>query len=195
MKQVEVRFTSGREVLGAYWGHLTGGGIAVDPATLSDEVREGQSISLQVRVASEHRVAISGTVVKRTPSKVIVAFATDDGKRRLLTAAFSERRVALDARLLATDPDGVIDMDGHVFQLSDAGCCIRLPTMDEQLLLSVGTNVTIVVEGLRVSGCVVAARADERWVLFDPEKEAIAGLRAYLDGSGPPNGPVDFVAG
>jgi hypothetical protein len=194
MKQVEVRFTSGREVLGAYWGHLTGGGIAVDPATLSDEVREGQSVSLQVRVASEHRVAISGTVVKRTPSKVIVAFATDDGKRRLLTAAFSERRVALDARLLATDPDGVIDMGGHVFQLSDAGCCIRLPTMDEQLLLSVGTNVTIVVEGLRVSGCVVAARADERWVLFDPEKEAMAGLRAYLDGAGP-NGPVDFVAG
>jgi hypothetical protein len=195
MKQVEVRFSSGREVLGAYWGHLTGGGIAVDPATLSDEVREGQSISLQVRVASEHRVAISGTVVKKTPSKVIVAFATDDGKRRLLTAAFSERCVALDARLLATDPDGVIDMDGHVFQLSDAGCCIRLPTMDEQLRLSVGTNITIVVEGLRVSGCVVAARADERWVLFDPEKEAIAGLRAYLDGSRPPDGPVDFVAG
>lgn len=185
MKEVEVRFTSGREVLGAYWGHLTGGGIAVDPAALSEELREGQSVSLQVCVASRHRVAITGTVVKKSLSKVILAFAADDGKRRLLTAAFSERCVALDARLLATDPDGMIDVRGHVFQLSDAGCCVRLPAMEQHLPLSVGTNVTIMVEGLRVSGCVVAARADERWVLFDPEKEAMAGLRAYLDSAGP----------
>jgi hypothetical protein len=185
MKEVEVRFSSGRDVLGAYWGHLTGGGIAVDPATLSEELREGQSVSLHVWVASKHRVAIPGTVVKKTQSKVILAFAADDGKRRLLTAAFSERCVALDARLLATDPDGMIDVRGHVFQLSDAGCCVRLPAMEQHLPLSVGTNVTIAVEGLQVSGCVVAARADERWVLFDVEKEAMAGLRAYLDGPGP----------
>jgi len=185
MKEGEVRFSSGRDVLGAYWGHLTGGGIAVDPAALSEELREGQSVSLHVCVASTHRVAIPGTVVKKTQSKVILAFAADDGKRRLLTAAFSERCVALDARLLASDPDGVIDVRGHVFQLSDAGCCVRLPPLDQHLPLSVGTNVTIVVEGLHVSGCVVAARADERWVLFDPEKEALAGLRAYLDGPGP----------
>jgi hypothetical protein len=185
MKEVEVRFTSGRDVLGAYWGHLTGGGLAVDPAALSEELREGQSVSLHVCVASKHRVAIPGTVVKKTQSKVILAFAADDGKRRLLTAAFSERCVALDARLLATDPDGMIDVLGHVFQLSDAGCCVRLPPIDQHLPLSVGTNVTIAVEGLQVSGCVVAARADERWVLFDLEKEALAGLRAYLDGPGP----------
>jgi hypothetical protein len=184
MKEVEVRFTSGRDVLGAYWGHLTGGGIAVDPAALSEELREGQSVSLHVYVASKHRVAIPGTVVKKTQSKVILAFAADDGKRRLLTAAFSEHCVALDARLLATDPEGVIDVRGHVFQLSDAGCCVRVPPLDQHLPLSVGTNVTISVEGLQVSGCVVAARADERWVLFDLEKEALAGLRAYLDGSG-----------
>jgi hypothetical protein len=185
MKEVEVRFTSGRDVLGAYWGHLTGGGLAVDPAALSEELREGQSVSLHVCVASKHRVAIPGTVVKKTQSKVILAFAADDGKRRLLTAAFSERCVALDARLLATDPDGMIDVLGHVFQLSDAGCCVRLPPIDQHLPLSVGTNVTIAVEGLQVSGCVVAARADERWVLFDLENEALAGLRAYLDGPGP----------
>jgi hypothetical protein len=185
MKEVEVRFTSGRDVLGAYWGHLTGGGLAVDPAALSEELREGQSVSLHVCVASKHRVAIPGTVVKKTQSKVILAFAADDGKRRLLTAAFSERCVALDARLLATDPDGMIDVLGHVFQLSDAGCCVRLPPIDQHLPLSVGTNVTIAVEGLQVSGCVVAARADERWVLFDLEKEALAGLRAYLDEPGP----------
>ena len=188
MKEVEVRFTSGREVLGAYWGHLTGGGIAVDPSALSEELREGQSVSLQVSVGSMHRVAISGTVVKKSPSKVILAFAADDGKRRLLTAAFSERCVALDARLLATDPDGMIDVHGQVFQLSDAGCCVRLPAMEQHLPLSVGTNVTITVAGLRVSGCVVAARADERWVLFDPEKEAMAELRAYLDSAGPASG-------
>ncbi|HWN69385.1 MAG TPA: hypothetical protein VNM90_17210 [Haliangium sp.] len=185
MKEVEVRFSSGRDVLGAYWGHLTGGGLAVEPAVLSEELREGQSVSLQVYVASKHRVAIPGTVVKKTQSKVILAFAADDGKRRLLTAAFSERCVALDARLLATDPDGMIDVRGHVFQLSDAGCCVRLPPVEQHFPLSVGTNVTISVEGLHVSGCVVAARADERWVLFDLEKDAIAGLRAYLDGPGP----------
>ena len=39
--------------------------------------------------------------------------------------------------------------------------------MEQHLPLSVGTNVTLTMEGLRVSGCVVAARADERWVLFD----------------------------
>jgi hypothetical protein len=185
MKDVEVRFASGRDVLGAYWGHLTGGGLAVDPAALSEELREGQSVSLHVCVASKHRVAIPGTVVKKTQSKVILAFAADDGKRRLLTAAFSERCVALDARLLATDPDGMIDVRGHVFQLSDAGCCVRLPPLEQHLPLSVGTNVTIAVEGLQVSGCVVAARADERWILFDLEKEALAGLRAYLDEPGP----------
>lgn len=183
MKEVEVRFASGREVLGAYWGHLTGGGIAVDPAALGEELREGQSVSLQVRVGADHRVAIPGTVVKKSQNKVILAFAADDGKRRLLTAAFSERRVALDTRLLATDPDGVVDILGHVFQISDAGCCVRLSELEQQLPLSVGTNVTLLVDGLRVSGCVVAARADERWVLFDPEAEALAGLRAYLDGA------------
>jgi hypothetical protein len=187
MKEVEVRFSSGREVLGAYWGHLTGGGIAIHPAALSEELREGQSVSLQVIVASTPRVGISATVVRKTPSKVILAFAGDDGKRRLLTAAFSERCVALDARLLASDPEGVTDMHGQVFQLSDAGCCLKVPIGEEHMPLSVGTNVTIALEGLCVSGCVVAARADERWVLFDLEKEVIARLRAYLD-AGPMGG-------
>lgn len=190
MKEVEVYFANGREVLGAYWGHLTGGGLAIDTAAVSEGLQEGRSVSLRIYVASEQRVAIAGMVVKMTPQKAIIAFAADDAKRRLLTAAFSDRQVSLDARIVANDPDDLTDTAAHLFRLSDAGCCLRLPPGEDYTILPVGTNLSIIVQDLRVNGCVVAARNEERWVLFDVDNGAVAGLQAYLDAAGAQSGAM-----
>lgn len=194
MKEVEVYFANGREVLGAYWGHLTGGGLAVDAAALGQGLNEGQSVSLRVYVASEQRVAIPGMVVKMAAQKAIIAFDADDAKRRLLTAAFSDRCVSLDARIVANDPDDLTDTAAHLFRLSDAGCCMRLSPGEDYTILPVGTNLTIILQDVRVNGCVVAARNEERWILFDLDNGALAGLQAYLDGPGTRRGAMGPAA-
>lgn len=189
MKEVEVHFANARDVLGAYWGHLTGGGVAVDPRYLSEAVCEGQAISLRVCVDRQRRAEIPGTVVRATPTKAIVAFAADDGKRLLLSAAFSESCLTAQVRIQDTDADGTpIERPAQLEQFSDAGCCVHI---DDQRNgsdppMSVGSNVVVEfrvsAEALQISGCVVEVRSGKRWILFDADAEGLPALRRYLDG-------------
>ncbi|ACY16266.1 hypothetical protein [Haliangium ochraceum] len=187
MKEVEVHFASARDVLGAYWGHLTGGGLAISRHHLSEEVCEGQTVSLQVCVDRQHRGDIIGTVIRTSPTKAIVAFSADDGKRELFTVAFSECCSASDVRLLVADSDGnEVNLQATLAQLSDAGCCVTLAAGDEALdEISLGSNVTVILgdssENLRITGCVMAQWGALRWILFDLENDALPALRRHLD--------------
>ena len=75
MKAVEVRFASGKEVLGAYWGYLSDGGLVIpDDGGLT--VGDAVSPSVQITSASAS-YALAGRVVRRDPTsrRAVIAFA------------------------------------------------------------------------------------------------------------------------
>ncbi|GAB4535587.1 MAG: hypothetical protein Tsb0020_50740 [Haliangiales bacterium] len=175
-KQVDVHFATGRDLLSAYWGHLTGGGLAVSSSQASEALRDGQTVTLLVHIGGQPRVAIRGTVVRSSPAKSVVAFSRSDAKERLLTAAFSAREMNMTARVSTADPDQPSEFDVVVHRLSDTGCCLGVdPSFDGQLLF-VGTELGIELGGIRVTGCVVASIRDERWVMFDHECNTVSAL-------------------
>lgn len=179
MKEVEIHFASGREVLGAYWGHLSGGGLAIEQNEQTQELYEGQPVSLRVHVASHQRIAVQGKVVRTKPHKAMIAFDVGESQIRLLTAALSGRYIDTEARVVVSHmAAGVEAVVGRVFELSEDGCCIHLAD-EHSDALSVGTEVSLELDGLRVSGCVFWAEAGQRWILFGSEG-ADEAVRAYL---------------
>ena len=171
MKEVEIHFASGREVLNAYWGHLTGGGLTIARDEQTQELQEGQPVSLRVRVASHHwhqGIAVQGKVVRAHSQKAMIAFDVGDSQNRLLTAALSGRYIDTEARVVLTETaSNAVTASGQVFELSEDGCCLRLSDAWDESMLDVGTDVALELEGLRVDGCVVWAQARQRWIIFN----------------------------
>lgn len=168
MKEVDIHFASGRDVLGAYWGYLSGGGLAIERSAYMQELHEGQPVALRVHVASHQGVAVSGKVVRTKPHKAMIAFDVGDSQLRLLTAALSGRYMDTEMQVTVRDADsGTEAAVGRVFELSEDGCCIRLNDDDDSTCLPAGTEVALDMDGLHVTGCVLWAQDQQRWILFN----------------------------
>lgn len=195
MKDLEVRFQTGREVLNAYWGYLSDGGLIIpDQGCL--EV--GDPVSLRVLIESSHTTySLTGKVVRCDPSarRAVIAFSPGEPQDMLLTQALSDAeqvparrarrfRVALDARVLEA-ANGIDPVDARVIDLSEYGCCFRLEEDSALGRLPVGTPVEISSAEFAVGGRVVWTRHTERGVAFVSQDMAspgpqVEGVREFL---------------
>lgn len=175
MKQVDVRFESGREVLNAYWGYLSDGGLVIQRGSSLDV---GQPIALEVRVTSSNsRYSFTGRVVKhRDDGRTVVAFHPGEPHDMLLTEALAEtdhvpprrhRRYVVDA-----DGQMIVDDRGEpvrMINVSASGCCLQVSNNENA---GVGTHIEVQAAGFCATGTVVWSRHTERGVRFDSDREA-----------------------
>jgi hypothetical protein len=173
VKRVEVRFKNGQDVLLAYWGFLSDGGLVIPDR---EEFAEGQPVRLQVKVASlASDYELGGRIVRRHAAdrQAIVAFDPGEPHDMLLTAALAEtddvpaRRyqrfsVSLPAELSASEGAA----GGHLIDVSAGGCCVRLDAPSNGAL-AIGAPVSVSTQEFSASGTVVWSRGLDRGVSFD----------------------------
>ena len=193
MKDLEVRFETGREVLNAYWGYLSDGGLIIPD---HGQLAVGDPVSLSVRIESSHSsYSLSGRVVRcdLAAGRAVIAFSPGEPQDMLLTQALADAehvparrarrfRVALDARVV--DPtNGAGPVEAHLVDLSEFGCCLRIDESGSGRL-PVGTPVEIAARDFEVGGRVVWTRHTERGVAFfgqdAPASGALEGVREFL---------------
>ena len=201
-KGLDVRFDSGKDVLNAYWGYLSGGGLVI-PDQSDFEV--GQSVSLTVWVESlQSSFSLAGRIVRRDTrgGQAVVAFAPGEPHDLLLAEALAEaenvparrhRRYRIDERVrlrpvVASTPlaagtmtDAPLpppDVDASLVDLSAEGCCVRLDG-EAPGVLPVGTAIDVVLDGPVLSGVVVWVRNRERGVAFPSETSSL--LSEYIE--------------
>jgi hypothetical protein len=194
VKDLEVRFETGREVLNAYWGYLSDGGLIIpDQGQLS----VGDPVSLSVLIESSRcHYSLSGKVVRRDTSagRAVIAFSPGQPQDMLLTHALADAeqvparrarrfRVALDARIVDAS-NGTQPFDARLVDLSEFGCCFRLEESEDGCL-PVGTPIEIAAPDFAVGGRVVWTRHTERGVAFVGQDTATAepaleGVRDFL---------------
>jgi hypothetical protein len=179
MTQLDVHFANGREVLNAYWGYLSGGGLTIRRHEKAQELRSGQPLVLHVHIGARRAFSVRGNVVRALPDKIIIRFDARDTQNRLLTEALAERDIDMEARLSFSDMSSTTVKKARVFVLSEDGCGLRLSADDEGAPPDVGTEVAIEASGFRIDGCVVAASDSERCILFGSDKKAIEAVRAW----------------
>ncbi|RMH38052.1 MAG: PilZ domain-containing protein [Deltaproteobacteria bacterium] len=184
-KHVDVRFASGEELLGAYWGYLGDGGLVLADA---GDLSPGDTVRLRVTIESSGTTCeLGGHVVRgiRGDGHAVVAFEPGEPHDMLLTAALAEtddvppRRfqrfsMSLPARVHAGD----LVATGTLTDLSAGGCCVCI---DAPLpaALSTGEAVRVAAGDLDVTGTVVWARGRDRGICFDPAGQWAA--QAFLD--------------
>lgn len=175
MKQLDVRFKSGRDVLNAYWGYLSDGGLVIERR---GGVNEGQSVALDVRITSSNsRYSFFGRVVKRRPDgRIVIAFSPGEPHDMLLTEALAEtdQVPARRHRRYNVDADGSILIDNLdepvcVVNISASGCCLRMKSHANTV--DVGSRVEVSSDGFSATGTIVWSRHTERGVRFDSERE------------------------
>ena len=174
--KVDVRFADRRDVLNAYWGYLSGGGLIIN----DDNLLEGERVDLHVFVEANHSdYELAGKVVRRQPDRAVIAFDPGESHNRMLTAALCDATVELDARI--TDDHTRTEAQTLVFSLSEQGCCLRLAA-DTVESFSVGSAVTIESKEFCIEGCIVWAGDADRCVVFGREDDdaGLAALRTYV---------------
>ncbi|HWM86675.1 MAG TPA: PilZ domain-containing protein [Kofleriaceae bacterium] len=195
MKDLEVRFETGREVLNAYWGYLSDGGLIIPD---QDELAVGEPVSLSVLIeSSRSSYSLSGKVVRRDvhAGQAVIAFSPGQPQDMLLTQALSDAeqvparrarrfRVALDARVVDASNGSEQPLEAQLVDLSEFGCCFRL---DEHCgsFLPIGTPIEIAAPDFAVGGRVVWTRHTERGVAFASQDvgakpSALESVREYL---------------
>ncbi len=194
MKDLEVRFETGREVLNAYWGYLSDGGLIIPDQGL---LAVGDPVSLSVFIVSSHSsYSLTGRVVRcdAAAGRAVIAFSPGEPQDMLLTQALADAehvparrarrfRVALDARVLDAS-NGILPVDARLVDLSEYGCCVRLDDRAHGEL-PVGTPIEISADDFAVGGRVVWTRHTERGVAFVGQDvassgSALEGVREYL---------------
>jgi hypothetical protein len=189
VKQVEVRFETGRDVLNSYWGYLNHGGLVIEHES---ELDEGENVSLRVHVASSGtQHSLHGRVVKRRSTQVVVAFEPGQPHDMLLSEALHEtenvparrhRRytIRFDATVRAASP-GAAPVAAHVVNLSEEGCCLAL-SQSLRDAYAVGSRILIGSPYGDLVGDVVWAVGTERGVRFCSESglDAVVVLHEYL---------------
>jgi Tfp pilus assembly protein PilZ len=176
--KVDVRFADRRDVLNAYWGYLSGGGLIIDD---DNDLLEGERVDLHVFIeANSHDYELAGKVVRSEANHAVIAFDAGDSHNTLLTAALSDSDVELAGTI--TDHGTGTEETVHVFSLSEQGCCLRIsPSAGEPF--DVGTEVIVESADLRMAGCVVWASDSDRCVMFgngDDDEVARARLRDFV---------------
>ncbi len=173
--KVDVRFANRRDVLNAYWGYLSGGGLIIDD---DNDLLEGERVDLHVFVeANSNHCQLAGKVVRRHPDQAVIAFDPGESHNRLLTAALCDSEVEIEARVI--DDMSRAEAAAQVFSLGELGCSLRLAA-DTADPFSVGTVVEIYAEQFHVEGCVVWAGDADRCIVFGHEDDNRETLRAYV---------------
>lgn len=176
--KVDVRFADRRDVLNAYWGYLSGGGLIIND---DNDLLEGERVDLHVFIeASHHDYELAGKVVRLENRHAVIAFDPGESHNRLLTAALADSDVELAATV--TDRMTGAEATVHVFSLSEQGCCMRLRP-GEREPFDAGTDVVVQTAELRLTGCVVWANGDDRCIMFgngDEDLIATAKLSAFV---------------
>jgi len=173
--RLRVRFSSGQEVLSAYWGYLSDGGLVVDDDGV---LGYGDEVVLDIEIEStQTNHLLRGKVVRResASSHAVVAFHPGQPHDLLLSDALAEAdkvparrhrryRIELDATL--RHPDGPDELRATLVNISREGCCVRLHEgarrdhpVGAQLLIDTGDFV--------VGGQVRWERSTDRGIRFD----------------------------
>lgn len=185
VKQVEVKFGTGQEVLGAYWGFLSDGGLVIPD---DEDLDEGQPVQLHIHIASQYsEYDLGGRVVRRHTNDrhVIVAFDPGEPHDMLLTAALAEtddvpaRRyqrfsVSIPAEINGDGGDGA----GRLTDVSAGGCCVRLDD-SSRASFGLGSAVNISTQEFQSTGTIVWVRGKDRGVSFD--EAGVWAASQYID--------------
>jgi Tfp pilus assembly protein PilZ len=183
--ELQIRFGSGRDVLNAYWGYLSDGGLVVPD---EQGLAVGASVALEIQIDStQTRYALLGSVVRRERGgRMVVRFSPGEPHDVLLTDALSEtdnvparrhRRYRADTSAGLIGP-ATRDTRCRLVDISEEGCCVEL-TADEAAAIPVGTPLTVAWDDIQVAGKVVWARHTERGVVFAAGARSPA-LRAFV---------------
>lgn len=189
MRDFEVQFGSGVEVLNAYWGYLSDGGLVIDDR---ESLKVGDPVALVIEIFSsgaKHR--LRGKVVRRQPVSGHVVIAFDPGQPHdlLLSEALAEtdnvparrhRRYWIDlaARVSSNGKDR--QLESRLVNISREGCCVHLEESDRGQL-SIGSPIAIEAGDFSVGGQIVWQRNLERGVRFAlGEASSLAVLHEYL---------------
>jgi hypothetical protein len=168
LRQIDVRFQSGQELLGAYWGYLNGGGLVI-----GDQGFEvGEELALKVSIEpTEATYQLQGRVVKRQPDgcRAVVAFHPGEPHDMLLTEALAETNQTAPRRFRRFETDEPVRVSsggaepGHarLINVSREGCCLEL---ESPLGFALDSEVAIRCGSVIVSGSVVWSRHLERGV-------------------------------
>jgi Tfp pilus assembly protein PilZ len=159
MRNVQVVFPSGRELLSSYWGFLQAGGLIIREPR---ELKEGETLVLEVKIRSLKQTYKFGMhVVRRTPDedgeKIFVAFDDNQDQEVMLNAAWADthevpqrkhRRypVTNHVTYFGVEPPSP-PLEGKMLNLSRGGCRVKGAAP-----LSVGTRVTVEAGGYKLSG-------------------------------------------
>jgi hypothetical protein len=202
VRDLHVRFGSGRDVLNAYWGYLSDGGLILPHQGLAI----GDSVALEVRVDSTQTdYALAGTVVRLDPRscQMVVRFSPGEPHDMLLTDALSEtdnvparrhRRYRVERTGELSGPTG-----GHavrVVDISEGGVCVQLGVGEiAGPPVAIGADVQVAWDGVSLRGRVVWSRHTERGIEFDAAQRADARdlVRRLSDGLRRPTGTPGAV--
>jgi hypothetical protein len=186
VRGVEVSYATGKDLLAAYWGYLSDGGLIIDDADL----RPGELVALRVTITSAgvcHE--LSGKVVRtREGGRAVVAFEPGQPHDMLLTEALADaedvparRHRRYPVELSAELVNGTTQAPAQILNVSESGCCVRVPPASRGHF-SVGTSVRVRAGDLAATGRVVWARHTERGVEYADEPHGVlTWVRAYLD--------------
>lgn len=178
VKDFEVRFNSGAEVLNAYWGYLSDGGLVIEDRA---ELDVGDTVALQVHIeSSSANYALAGKVVRRdTPTgQAVIAFDPGQPHDLLLSEALAEtdnvparrhRRYLIDLGARLRNSHEGEPSEAVLINISREGCCARLARPDRGDF-SVGSRIEIEAGELSVCGKVVWQRGVERGIRFGLEE-------------------------
>jgi hypothetical protein len=86
VKRVDLHFASGRDVLGSYWGFLSGGGLVIGQEL---GVEPGEPVVLDVRVGARELPQIEGRVL-RVNGSTVIKLSSGASHARLLEAALTD---------------------------------------------------------------------------------------------------------
>lgn len=191
LKDFKVRFGTGVEVLNAYWGYLSDGGLVIEDRS---ELDVGDTVSLDVHIESSRAsYALAGKVVRRetTSGQAVIAFDPGQPHDLLLSEALAETdnvparrhrryRIELPARL-RRHLDGGSEGEAVLINISREGCCARLAGPDSGEF-AVGSSLQIEAGQFVATGSVVWQRGVERGIRFAPEDRDAARtlLHQYL---------------
>jgi len=168
MNQVDVYFANGHEVLSAYWGHLSSGGLMFSHTKGIGPLREGQEVNLSIHIGSGRTFSIDCRVLRAKRDKVIVAFDSSESKSRIFSQALADQDVDVEARLRFVGGKRP-SLIGRLFEISEDGCGMRTGQRDSSQCE--GADVVIELGELRIHGVVVSVRGDELYIIFSTDDE------------------------
>lgn len=188
LKDLKVSFGTGLEVLNAYWGYLSDGGLVIEDRA---ELDVGDTVALDVHIESSRAsYALAGKVVRRESrsGQAVIAFDPGQPHDLLLSEALAETdnvparrhrryRIELKARVRRIS-DGACS-DALLINISREGCCAQLSAPDGGAL-SVGASLEIEAGAFVARGSVVWQRSLERGIRFTDDGDGDDSARNLL---------------